>query len=129
MIKDNDRHLVKNVMSKGTIHKAPQNMTDRVWSSLINESEKVRTYQPLIPTWVWMIVGIVVIGVLFMVGTSPDTHSNSLNWQAYLQPITGYLDQSLQNLTLIAFSSLTLLIMVIYFNSLLINSYYKNLSD
>ena len=129
MIKDNDRHLVKKLMTKGTTHKAPQNMSDRVWSTMNNATEKVMIYRPLIPTWVWMIVGVVVIGVLFMVASSPDTHSNSLNWQAYLQPITGYLDQSLQNLTLIAFSSLTLLVMVIYINSFLVNSYYKKLYD
>ena len=127
MNKDHDRHLIQNLLSKGTIRKAPQNLSDRVWSSMNQVTQKVSIYRPLIPTWVWVIVGAVVLGVLFMVGNSPEIESSGLS--AYLQSVTIYLDQRLQNLTLIAFSSLTLLVMVIYFNSILVNAYFKKLYD
>ena len=127
MNKETDRRIVKNLLAKGTDHKAPHDMSDRVWSALNIQENKVQVYRPLIPSWIWIMIGVVVFGVLILASTSPSTSSGRLNWQEYLQPLAGYLDQSLYNISLIAFSSLMVLVIILLFNSLLIQTRYKKL--
>ncbi len=128
MTEEQDHKSIKEILCKGSNHKAPFDMRDRVLVAWKSQESAISPYKPIIPRWFWWIPGIVLVGIYAYGFLSNSGGQMNSKWSNYLDPLMENLSTSIANLQLIVLPCIAVILLLILINATVMTSRFRKLS-
>ena len=117
---EDNKDLIKSILERGTEAKAPADLSSRVLASWKAELSKPKVYAPLIPKFVWWILGVTFCSAFVWVLNSSSSSATPSKVTGLLENFTPHFTLSIPQINPVMIMAVAVLGMMIMLNALIL---------